>query len=522
MELVYLWVEDYKNIHEQGFNFSARFRCEYDEDSKELTIDENNDYLENFFGENINVTAIVGENGSGKSSILKSIVSKQRIFIVVLDKELKVYTKNVLINTLLKSERLTSSFFRDVLYYSMDDNYLRKINPSMKHIVLEETNRLITENYSKLNSLDFNIFNFKPAYIFYELNDFDLIGEDYDLDDTYVSGIKSALGWDYSYDSGIIIDTIKALRAIDDEYINYLLYQFGDRNFLFENIDLTEKLHPKDFYLMLEKDEIQEILKKCDLPFLSESEFKSLIDNQSQKIRIERLESLFGEKYIEFLFMSMPDDIEFNYFSLNGASFNSLSHGEKTIYSFIVNLVNYNKNDFLFFLDEPDNTLHPDWQKKFLNELIEIINILGKKTHIIITTHSPYVLSDLPKENVIFLEKDEATGKCKNVSDTVTINSFGANIHTLLSHGFFMKDGLMGEFAKSKINEVYYFLHNGKSEVKTKEEAQNIINIIGDDLLKKQLQKMFNRKYDEKSKDDIIDELQKKIEELESKKNDSN
>jgi hypothetical protein len=29
MELVYLRVEKYKNIHKQGFNFSPRFRCEF-------------------------------------------------------------------------------------------------------------------------------------------------------------------------------------------------------------------------------------------------------------------------------------------------------------------------------------------------------------------------------------------------------------------------------------------------------------------------------------------------------------
>jgi hypothetical protein len=29
MELVYLWVEDYKNIKKQGFNFSPRFECEF-------------------------------------------------------------------------------------------------------------------------------------------------------------------------------------------------------------------------------------------------------------------------------------------------------------------------------------------------------------------------------------------------------------------------------------------------------------------------------------------------------------
>ena len=38
MELVYLWVEEYKNIKRQGFNFSPRFECRfYDEYEKDGT-----------------------------------------------------------------------------------------------------------------------------------------------------------------------------------------------------------------------------------------------------------------------------------------------------------------------------------------------------------------------------------------------------------------------------------------------------------------------------------------------------
>ena len=74
MELVYLWVEEYKNIHHQGFNFSPQFRCDYNPATNELTIDENEDYIPDFFGDNINVTAIVGKNGSGKSSLLELII----------------------------------------------------------------------------------------------------------------------------------------------------------------------------------------------------------------------------------------------------------------------------------------------------------------------------------------------------------------------------------------------------------------------------------------------------------------
>jgi len=52
MELVYLWVEDYKNIKRQGFDFSPRFHCEYNEDKKELTINENYDCIPDFFAKN--------------------------------------------------------------------------------------------------------------------------------------------------------------------------------------------------------------------------------------------------------------------------------------------------------------------------------------------------------------------------------------------------------------------------------------------------------------------------------------
>ncbi|CAA6800127.1 MAG: Unknown protein [uncultured Sulfurovum sp.] len=77
MELVYLWVEKYKNIENQGFNFSPRFECHYDGEG--LTIKDNPDYIPDFFGENINVTAIVGKNGSGKSSVLELL---QKLLIV--------------------------------------------------------------------------------------------------------------------------------------------------------------------------------------------------------------------------------------------------------------------------------------------------------------------------------------------------------------------------------------------------------------------------------------------------------
>ena len=184
---------------------------------------------------------------------------------------------------------------------------------------------------------------------------------------------------EHSSDSGIMYDIIAALQEIDDEYLNYLLNQFEGLNGLLENIDLSVKIHPKHSYLILEKEEVLQELEKCEIYFLEENQFNLLKSNSNRDIKIEDLENIFGSNYIDLLFYSMLDEINFNYLSKNGASFNSLSHGEKTIYSFLVHLINYSKNELILLLDEPENTLHPNWQKSFLNELFIIINKKGKK-----------------------------------------------------------------------------------------------------------------------------------------------
>ena len=131
---------------------------------------------------------------------------------------------------------------------------------------------------------------------------------------------------------------------------------------------------------------------------------------------------------------------------------------------------------------------------------------VSKNYHFIFTSHSPFLLSDLPKENIIFLEKGKQVYPFKDGKQT-----FGANIHTLLSHGFFMKDGLMGEFAKSKIDDVIKYLNNDKKNtITTDKDAQNIINIIGEPIIKRELQRMLKNKMELSNKTEI-DTIKDKI-----------
>ena len=99
MELVYLWVGKYKNIKNQGFNFSPRFEFHYDKDSKKLTKvrDESTTY-KSIFPDKINITASVGENGSGKSSLFE-VLSK----ILTLNSGLEVFNYFFVLNDGLKN-----------------------------------------------------------------------------------------------------------------------------------------------------------------------------------------------------------------------------------------------------------------------------------------------------------------------------------------------------------------------------------------------------------------------------------
>jgi predicted ATP-binding protein involved in virulence len=113
-----------------------------------------------------------------------------------------------------------------------------------------------------------------------------------------------------------------------------------------------------------------------------------------------------------------------------------------------------------------------------------------KKVQIILTSHSPFIISDLPKENILFLDKDDK-GNCKVVSGLEKQQTFGANIHTLFTEAFFLEDGLIGNFAKQKINDIIKDLKNNPTQEKI-EYAEKLINLIGEPVLRIKLTQLLD------------------------------
>jgi hypothetical protein len=128
-----------------------------------------------------------------------------------------------------------------------------------------------------------------------------------------------------------------------------------------------------------------------------------------------------------------------------------------------------------------------------------------KSINIIAATHSPFILSDIPKCNVLFLKEGE---QCNEMQE----DTFGANIHSLLQNAFFL-NGSIGDFAKEKINKMFERLYNNDNiDGNLKKE----ILLVGEPFIRSQLLKLYNE-FNPKTAEKIA-LLEKRVEELEKQK----
>lgn len=197
------------------------------------------------------------------------------------------------------------------------------------------------------------------------------------------------------------------------------------------------------------------------------------------------------------------NSIEYNY------SFYDLSTGEQRILRFFADILSLEKKDIqVFVFDEMDLSWHPEWQRKmiyYINDFFEKLDI--PFCNLIFTTHSPFILSDMQKNNVIMLYRDKQ-GFAKKFNEVP--NCFGANIHDLFNNNFFFSDCeescIIGEVAKMHIkniqedfekykeffyDEIFYHSINIDKNIFLKKvlELKNRILIIGEPVIRNALYK---------------------------------
>lgn len=132
--------------------------------------------------------------------------------------------------------------------------------------------------------------------------------------------------------------------------------------------------------------------------------------------------------------------------------------------------------------DEVELYFHPDLQRRFVKYLLDAIHGLGlneiQGINILLVTHSPFILSDVPNTNILYLsEKEQLSGK-----------TFAANIHDLLSNSFFMEYSI-GELSRSQIDEFLNIFHMEDKEERKKafeakrESIKYLVENVADEYL---------------------------------------
>lgn len=152
-------------------------------------------------------------------------------------------------------------------------------------------------------------------------------------------------------------------------------------------------------------------------------------------------------------------------------------------------------------LEEIELYFHPEWQRTFCYDLLTMIRDAGfhqiNAVNVLFVTHSPYILSDIPKTNVLFL-KDGSPER------TMQENTFGANINSLLKNGFFMPGLPMGDFAHAKINALFAKLHSGDFDQSELPVIRSQILMVGEPYIRQQLMSLYNM-FTEVGRAQIID-----------------
>lgn len=613
MQLVYFWMEkspiDLENLKDLEINFSSNFQFELKKDNKEYILerkcqDEKN-IPNNFFGEGIsNISCIIGNNGSGKTNLIKTILQFHKniihkyftvlkyLFIFRNENKFIIYTnfKSQLkitldiISEINENQNEIEKEIKEIvyLYFSTSINtnlYFNRFEDNIYDISLPrklsdislEMN-IVTKNYyirgEKIikeyqrilfkNTLDFIMKDIISEQIIVKNIPFkelslkllkiantgniicNLNSNFFYLDDVIYNDLYLKINPDIHPENNFFNDILikiwqyivfKVVGDIKANKINKNLEKYISKRGITESIK-EWIINSLNFILKYINESSSKIEEKKEGNYFTRSLSLTNYDIEVIKNIIFNLSLLPETKFFPNGFhLNYQDnknlfDHLFSWYSAYGELYflefeEKLSNGETEFLNLIVNLNQEqtdlkNVNNIILFLEELEAFMHPEWQRRiidFLPHLKKCIPWLeNKNIQIILTSHTPFIVGDLPEKNIIFLNK--------NNKSTFITKTFGSNIYDLFKDNFLL-ESCFGEFSRKKIKKVIDLLSKDKEDKYSTEEIEkNIIEIefiidsIGEPLIKNRLDKMYNDYKEFKN----IENLKDNIEEINFKK----
>jgi predicted ATP-binding protein involved in virulence len=136
-----------------------------------------------------------------------------------------------------------------------------------------------------------------------------------------------------------------------------------------------------------------------------ETTVKDAVDN-----RIKEVNNILTKISLKTKLVNITSDKAiFKSFNEREISIEELSSGEKQLYYRAVFLSKLNIQNSLILVDEPENSLHPTWQR----EIIKLYQNAGENNQVILATHSPHIISSVNPKNLFVLYFDEETNKVR-------------------------------------------------------------------------------------------------------------
>lgn len=588
MELLYIYIwDDKRNIKECEYNFSPNYKFSYQPELKTFYMEKCDSLYNGWFGQNIvNITAVVGKNGSGKTNLLdciiKALCSQGGGFIFYkhngriysnIPKQLSDYKFTF---DVIQFERFGSplnSEFKEhvndtfVTFYSpsidrnlsnRNSHYSNFEDISNSHILRQPLSRLTQEpEYARMSEIDImqtnDLFRLLLLFIYSHEQKQHTVFETINLPDNFELKLL------YFSDIEPQHPTYKALiQNLSNEGFKNRLKKFILTQVFLSNQQFPEKWDDKttfeDVLLYLNNredyrpnifDTLCKLYDSRDIKYTGErqSGLRKGYYEFSCSIRIKSITQAFiTALYCYYNYIPMAPYASFGTMKQNVSNTQivinlGISSGERAIYTFVSRLMGVifnmqgeihhavinkiicdNKFDgktIIILLDEPDLQLHPEWQQKFISLLLDLLYVYFPKVkfQIILTTHSPILLSDIPRKNVIFVNKN-SDGTSVVCSELNFKETFAANIHTLYNNSFFLDGVPIGEFAKHKIEVIYDQIESGQIDNNTIYDIYR----IGEPIIRNILLQKYDSKRKTLSNEKRVTLLKEELAKLENNK----
>lgn len=149
------------------------------------------------------------------------------------------------------------------------------------------------------------------------------------------------------------------------------------------------------------------------------------------------------------------------------------------------------EQQLIVLMDEPETYLHPEYCREFIFRTVKVLEKRnpGLQLQLIITTHSPFMLSDTISSQVTRIDYDD-DGECVVYEDSEK-QFFAANLFSIMADGFFL-DYTIGEYSRTFLTEKFSFLKGllekgqdiTQQEMDEVDRIESVLPYIGDDMIR--------------------------------------